>query len=147
MHTKSLFLLAILLLFAGCDKENQYFTTDNRFELSADWAELDVRTHEWAGITDVMVNGVRKRARHLPEAWSKPIRIPAESDSCCLYMMNAEYEIVGGWFSLTNPDDKTTHLSIAPNNSKKDRSLVITVAGRIKHMEIFVFQQGRKGNK
>ena len=150
LHTKSLVVLAILLLFAavGCDKEDWRFTTPNRFDVDASAHQLEVGTSIGTMISYVRINERKEIGLFsMPRAESKPIRIPAESDSCCVYWnvnnptnLADTIEVIGGWFSIMDTGE-LKHIRIDENDSGRNRDLVIEVCGDVIGRDIVIHQK------
>ena len=150
MHTKSLVVLAILLLFAAvrCDKENWRFTTPNRFDVDASAHQLEVGTSIGTLINFVRINERKEfELFSMPRAESKPIRIPAEADSCCVYLnvnnptnLADTIEVIGGWFSIMDTGE-LKHIRIDENDSGRNRDLVIKVRGKVIGGDIVIHQK------
>ena len=83
----------------------------------------------------------------MPRAESKPIRIPAESDSCCLYWKSNPtnvpdtIEVIGGWFSIMDTGGELKHIRIDENDSGRNRDLVIRVRGKVIGRDIVIHQK------
>ena len=150
MHTKSLVVLALLLLFAavGCDKENWYFTTPNRFDVDASAHQLEVGTSIGTLINYVRING-RKEVRlySMQRVTSRSVYIPADADSCCVYWnvnnptnLADTIEVIGGWFNIMDTKGPL-RIRIDENNSSRDRDLVIQVCGKVIGRDILIHQK------
>ena len=100
-----------------------------------------------------MINIVRINERKefelfsMPRAESKPIRIPAEADSCCVYWnvnnptnLADTIEVIGGWFNIMDTGE-LKHIRIDENNSGRNRDLVIKVRGDVIGGDIVIHQK------
>ena len=151
MHTKSLVVVAILLLFAavGCDKENWRFTTPNRFDVDASAHQLEVGTSIGTMINFVRING-RKEFRlyySMQRVTSRSVYIPADADSCCVYWnvnnptnLADTIEVIGGWFNIMDTGE-LKHIRIDENDSGRNRDLVIRVRGDVIGQDIVIHQK------
>ena len=151
MHTKSLVVVAILLLFAavGCDKENWRFTTPNRFDVDASAHQLEVGTSIGTMINFVRINR-RKEFRlyySMQRVTSRSVYIPADADSCCVYWnvnnptnLADTIEVIGGWFSIMDTGE-LKHIRIDENDSGRNRDLVIRVRGDVIGQDIVIHQK------
>ena len=150
LHTKSLVVVAILLLFAavGCDKEDWRFTTPNRFDVDASAHQLEVGTSIGTLINYVRING-RKEVRlySMQRVTSRSVYIPADADSCCVYWnvnnptnLADTIEVIGGWFSIMDTGE-LKHIRIDENDSGRNRDLVINVCGKIFGRDIVIHQK------
>ena len=151
MQTKSLVVVAILLLFAavGCDKENWRFTTPNRFDVDASAHQLEVGTSIGTMINFVRING-RKEFRlyySMQRVTSRSVYIPADADSCCVYWnvnnptnLADTIEVIGGWFNIMDTGE-LKHIRIDENDSGRNRDLVIRVRGDVIGQDIVIHQK------
>ena len=151
MHTKSLVVLAILLLFAavGCDKEDWRFTTPNRFDVDASAHQLEVGTSIGTLINYVRINGRKEVGLYsMQRVTSRSVYIPADADSCCVYWnvnnptnLADTIEVIGGWFSIMDSGGKLKHIRIDENDSGRNRDLVIRVRGKVIGENIVIHQK------
>ena len=101
-----------------------------------------------------MINIVRINERKefelfsMPRAESKPIRIPADADSCCVYWnvnnptnLADTIEVIGGWFSIMDSGGMLKHIRIDENDSGRNRDLVIKVRGNVIGGDIVIHQK------